>query len=113
MLADFMGDGPLVALFGRLRSEIDLLLAAGALRPAALGLVLIETDHHAEVPLSQSDSIHRRPSHAGRVQQLLDSAVHDVGDFFAGELLDSHGEPRDGKRTIYLYICAREAFQDA
>ena len=59
VLADLMGDGPLVALLAGFGAEEDLSLAGRPLGPPALRLAAIQADHHAQVPLRQHNGIHR------------------------------------------------------
>jgi len=65
MLADLVGNCPLVPLLGRLGAEENLLPAARPMRPAALFLPAVQADDHPQVPLGQRDGVYRRLGHAG------------------------------------------------
>ena len=60
VLADLVGDGPLVAFLTRLGPQKNLFTAAGAVGPAALFLPAVEANDHAEMALRQGDGVHGR-----------------------------------------------------
>jgi hypothetical protein len=91
VLADLVCHRPLMPLFRRLRTQIDLLAALGTLGPAALLLALVEADHHAQMPLRQVNGVDRRRLHPRGVEQLLHHLVHDGDDVFAQQVV-VHGD---------------------
>ena len=91
VLGDLMGDGPLVPLLGRLRTQEDLLFASRPLCPAALGLTPVETDEHPQMALRQRDRIHWRPRDAGGIEQFLDDVIDCLRHLFACQVVHRQG----------------------
>ena len=83
VLADLVGNGPLMAFLRWFRAKEDLLAAGRALSPAALLLAAIQADNHLEVTLGQGDGIHGRGLDASSAEQFGDDAIDDVNHFLA------------------------------
>jgi hypothetical protein len=87
----------------RFGSEENLLQARAALSSAALWLMMIQTDDHPKVVLSQCDDVHGWRTDAGSVEQLLHGAIDCAKKLISWEIIE-HGEKPCVQNRFYIYI---------